>query len=184
MARLIYITLAIALLLSAVNAFVRVPVSRTCVTGGRQTSRNSLDNDTIEKLEELRSKFDRLSNVVSDEASAEKATIQDTVEKYGTYREIKNMMGRLRQMWRSEASENRRTRQLKSFVELYKGRVQIEDLLKEKLGMSVRKSAEAIKELEDIEKWDKEIAALEAKLEKAKLVIPEGMSTRMERFGY
>jgi hypothetical protein len=29
-----------------------------------------------------------------------------------------------------------------------------------------------------------EIAALEAKLEQVKLVIPEGMSTRMERFGY
>ena len=136
--------------------------------------------------------------------------MQDIVEKYGTYREIKNMMGRLRQMWRSEASENRKARQLKSFVELYKGRMQIEDLLKEKLGMSTRKSAETIKELEDIEKWDKvtwpaspsplppssssypprplsflqEIAALEAKLEQVKLVIPEGMSTRMERFGY
>jgi hypothetical protein len=152
MARLFFITLALSLLSVAVHAFVRVPVVAVRTT---TTSRYSLDNDTIEKLEEMRSKFDRLSNVVSEDASAEKAKMQDIVEKYGTYREIKNMMGRLRQMWRSEASENRKARQLKSFVELYKGRMQIEDLLKEKLGMSTRKSAETIKELEDIEKWDK-----------------------------
>jgi hypothetical protein len=93
------------------------------------------------------------------------------------------MMTRLRQMWRTEASETRRAKQLKSFVALYKGRIEVEDLLKEKMGMSVRKSMEEMKELSEIEKWDAEIAALETKLQKVKLVIPEGMSTRSERFG-
>ncbi len=180
MMRGLFLLVALIVALTSVQAFVRPMITSVRATS---MSRNSLDNDTIQKLEDMRSKFDRLANVVSADADAEKSKIQDVVEKYSTYREIKGMMTRLRQMWRTEASETRRAKQLKSFVALYKGRIEVEDLLKEKMGMSVRKSMEEMKELSEIEKWDAEIAALETKLQKVKLVIPEGMSTRSERFG-
>lgn len=173
----LFLLVALVVALTSVQAFVRPVLTTVRATS---TSRNSLDNDTIQKLEEMRSKFDQLA---SADADMEKSKIQDVVEKYSTYREIKGTMTRLRQMWRTEASETRRAKQLKSFVALYKGRIEVEDLLKEKMGMNVRKSMEEMKELSEIEKWDAEIAALESKLEKVKLVIPEGMSTRSERFG-
>lgn len=164
--------------LTAVQSFVKtVPVSRS-------VSLKSLDNETIQKLDEMRGKFDRLSLVVSPESDTEKSLIQDVVEKYATYREIKAMMTKLRTIWRSEASERRRAKQLNSFTELYKGKLEIEEVIKEKLGLPSRKEIDEIKELGDVQKWDAEIAALEKKLGEVSMVIPEGMSTRSERFGY
>jgi hypothetical protein len=164
--------------LAAVQSFVKVaPVNRAL-------SLKSLDVDTIQKLDEMRGKFDRLSLVVSPESDTEKSLIQDVVEKYATYREIKAMMTKLRSIWRSEASERRRAKQLKSFTELYKGKLEIEEIIKEKLGLPSRKEIDEIKELGDVQKWDTEIAALEKKLSEVAMVIPEGMSTRLERFGY
>ena len=164
--------------LASVQSFVKVaPVSRSI-------SLRSLDTDTIQKLDEMRGKFDRLSLVVSPESDTEKSLIQDVVEKYATYREIKAMMTKLRSIWRSEASERRRAKQLKSFTELYKGKLEIEEVIKEKLGLPSRKEIDEIKELGDVVKWDAEIAALEKKLGEVAMVIPEGMSTRLERFGY
>lgn len=164
--------------LAAVQSFVKVaPVNRAL-------SLKSLDVDTIQKLDEMRGKFDRLSLVVSPESDSEKSVIGDIVEKYATYREIKAMMTKLRTIWRSEASERRRAKQLKSFTELYKGKLEIEEVIKEKLGLPSRKEIDEIKELGDVQKWDSEIAALEKKLSEVTMVIPEGKSTRLERFGY
>ena len=53
----------------------------------------ALDENAISKLDEIRFKYDRLSNVVSSEADAERAKISDIAEKYATYREIKALMG-------------------------------------------------------------------------------------------
>ena len=163
---------------ASVQSFVRVaPISRS-------VSLRSLDVDTIQKLDEMRGKFDRLSLVVSPESDTEKSLIQDVVEKYATYREIKAMMTKLRSIWRSEASERRRAKQLKSFTELYKGKLEIEEVIKEKLGLPSRKEIDEIKELGDVQKWDAEIAQLEKKLSEVAMVIPAGQSTRSERFGY
>ena len=161
--------------MATVESFVKVaPFSRS-------VSLKSLDTDTIQKLDEMRGKFDRLSLVVSPESDSEKSLIQDVVEKYATYREIKAMMTKLRTIWRSEASERRRSKQLKSFTELYKGKLEIEEVIKEKLGLPSRKEIDEIKEFGDVQKWDAEIAALEKKLAEVAMVIPEGKSTRLER---
>lgn len=178
MVQLIFSFILVLVTLAAVQSFVRL------ATISSKTSLRSLDVDTIQKLDEMRGKFDKLSLVVSPESDTEKSLIQDVVEKYATYREIKAMMTKLRTIWRSEASERRRAKQLKSFTELYKGKLEIEEVIKEKLGLPSRKEIDEIKELGDVQKWDAEIAALEKKLGEVTMVIPEGMSTRLERFGY
>jgi len=141
-----------------------------------------LDSNAIAKLEDMRAQYDRLSNVVSPEAEAEVKSLEDVVEKYRTLKEIKIMLGKLRTMWRSEASERRRAKQLKSFLQLYKGRVEIEELIAEKLKIKVEKK-EALDGLEEVERLDTEIASLEAALKSQEIKLPDGMSTREARFG-
>lgn len=179
MVQLLFSLVLVLVALASVHSFVKV-----ASVNSRSISLRSLDVDTIQKLDEMRGKFDRLSLVVSPESDSEKSLIQDVVEKYATYREIKAMMTKLRSIWRSEASERRRGKQLKSFTELYKGKLEIEEVIKEKLGLPSRKEIDEIKELGDVQKWDAEIAALEKKLSEVEMVIPEGKSTRLERFGY
>jgi len=121
-----------------------------------------LDDATTSKLEEMRSKYELLSRIESEENTKEKSAMQETIDKYTTYREIKIMMNKLRIMWKSEASERRRARQLKSFVDLYRGRLDLEEVLKEKVGMPFSKSPSAsIAELDEVLRLDKEISALE-----------------------
>mmetsp|Transcript_17273 Transcript_17273/g.16606 ORF Transcript_17273/g.16606 Transcript_17273/m.16606 type:complete len:178 (-) Transcript_17273:225-758(-) len=174
-----FLSLIIVLaIMAAVQSFMVAPINK------RSIQLKSLDIDTIQKLDEMRGKFDRLSLVVSPESDLQKSEIQDVVEKYATFKEIKAMMGKLRSIWRTEASERRRAKQLKSFTELYKGKLEIEEVIKEKLGMPSRKEIDEIQDLVDIQKWDAEIVALEKKLADVSMVIPEGKSTREERFGY
>jgi len=142
----------------------------------------SLDAGTLNRLEYMREQYDRLSNVVSSEAEAEMNGMENVVEKYRTLKEIKIMLGKLRSMWRSEASERRRAKQLKSFLQLYKGRVEIEEIIAEKLGVSIEKGA-PVAGLVEVEALDSEIASLEAALKKQEIKMPEGMSTRKARFG-
>jgi hypothetical protein len=142
----------------------------------------SLDDSSIQKLEELNQKYERLSNVVSPETDSEKAQIEELVQKYNLYKEIKVMMSKLRMMWKVEVSETRKERQVKSFKELLKGKMEIEELLKQKLGLPFKKDIGLIPEIQAIEQIDNEINQLEAKLDKVKFVLPEGKSTREARY--
>jgi hypothetical protein len=179
MVQLLFSFILVLVALTVVQSFVKIAPINV-----RALSLKGLDIDTIQKLDEMRGKFDRLSLVVSPDSEAEKSLISDVVEKYVTYREINAMLTKLRTIWRSEASERRRGKQLKSFTELYKGKMEIEEVIKEKLGLPSRKEIDEIAELLVVQKWDAEIAALEAKLVEVAMVIPEGKSTRLERFGY
>ena len=143
----------------------------------------TLDETTISKLEEIRGKYDRLAAVVSPEAEAERAQLSEVAEKYATYREIKQMMAKLRTMWRTEASERRREKQLKSFASLFEGRLELEESLKQKLGLPFQKIVTKPKEYDEVLKLSQEVEALEKKLNDVSLTIPAGMSTREERFG-
>lgn len=127
-------------------------------------------------------RYSRLSNVVSDDAEAQKKQMQDTVEKYTTYKDIKKLMGKLQNIWKNEASETRRAKQLKNYVDLFTGRLEIEEVLKEKLGMPFSKDVPKIKEVDEVLKWDEELASLSKKLTEVEMKMPTGMSTRDERF--
>ena len=177
------VCLLAALLFSSprVGAFVsRLPLLTQTRT--RLWNNKGLDAASIEKLDEMRNKYNRLQNVVSEDAEKERAELQQTVEKYKTYVDIKIMMGKVRMMWKSEASEARKDRQLKSFLQLYSGKLELEEILKAKLGLPHSKEIPKLPFVEEISKFNKDIAALEKKLEEVKIVIPEGMSTRDERF--
>lgn len=75
-----------------------------------------------------------MSNVVSPEAEQEAEQLKEVAEKYGVCIEVKKMMTKLRSLYVNEASDKRKAKQLKSFIDLYKGKVEIEQLLREKAG--------------------------------------------------
>ena len=144
-----------------------------------------LDADAVAKLDEIKLKYDRLEANASPEAEAERASLADVAEKYTTYKEIKSMMSKLKSMWRTEASETRREKQLKSFTGLLEGRQQLEELLVEKLGLPSNKDVKPNQAYENVLKWEAEVKLLEAKLDEvaARTAMKEGMSTREARFG-
>ena len=167
-------------LLVTVSAFAP---GRFTQSGLRTVSKlYSLDSSALAKLEEVSEKYARLSNVDSPEADAEKASIQELTEKYNTYKEVKNLMSKLRVMWRSEASESRKERQLKSFTDLYKGKLELEEVIKAKLGLPISEEVQPIQELGALEAATTRVSELKATLEKVTFNIPKGMSTRDERF--
>lgn len=171
--------LLIAITLGPVAAFIRSPAIRTTTK-----SLQSLSNDVISQLEDIKSKYDRLSNDETPGWLAERASLEEIVEKYSTYKEIVIMMGKLRNMCKNEVSEKRRAKQLKSFGELFRGRLIIEEILKEKLGLSFSKDVPEIPELIQYEKADADVTSLQAKVEKVALTIPTGMRTRDKRFSF
>ena len=117
----------------------------------------SLDDSAIARLDEIRAKYDRLEAVVSPEAEKERAELADVAEKYATYREIRSMMIKLRSMWRTEASERRREKQLKSFTGLFEGKLELEEILKEKLGLPFEKDLKKSAAYEKVQQWDAEV---------------------------
>ena len=163
--------------LSYVHTHQRVLVQRREIFSGAMV----LDKNSVEKLEEIKSRYDNLANVETNEAIEEKAKLEDVVKKYGTYKEIKLMMGKLRTMWKTEESERRKSRQLSSFLSLYKGKVELEEALLEKIGAPSRGPQELLG-LSELQKWDEEIEALEKKLAEVEIKLPEGRSTTEARF--
>ena len=163
--------------LSYVHTHQRVLVQRREIFSGAMV----LDKNSVEKLEEIKNRYDNLANVETNEAIEEKAKLEDVVKKYGTYKEIKLMMGKLRTMWKTEESERRKSRQLSSFLSLYKGKVELEEALLEKIGAPSRGPQELLG-LSELQKWDAEIEALEKKLAEVEIKLPEGRSTTEARF--
>lgn len=149
----------------------------------KKISMKALESDIVSVLEDTRAKYLRLSNVVSPEAEQEAEQLKEVAEKYGVYIEVKKMMTKLRSLYVNEASDKRKAKQLKSFIDLYKGKVEIEQLLREKAGFPSQKSASP-EGLAELEALNKQVEELESKLDKVTIKIPEGKSTRLERFGY
>jgi len=147
-------------------------------------SLNALSGDVIQKLDDILDKYSRLNNVVSDDADKEKSQIQPIAEKYSAYKDVTKLMTRLKRMIKSEASETRKAKQLKNFIALLNGKQEIEEILKEKLGLPHNKAPSQVPELEAYLKAEAEIAALEKQLKSVEFTVPQGyLSTREERFG-
>ena len=145
---------------------------------------NALSSDVIQKLDDILDKYSRLNNVVSDDSDKEKSQIQPIAEKYSAYKDVTKLMTRLKRMIKTEASETRKAKQLKNFIALLSGKQEIEEILKEKLGLPYNKVPSQVPELEAYMKAEAEIAALENKLKNVEFNVPQGyISTREERFG-
>jgi hypothetical protein len=143
---------------------------------------HEMTSETIQKLNDMEVKYDRLMNNASPEADAQVANMKDLVERYKTYKEVTRMMSKLRTMWFSEASDKRKAKIEKSFIELFRGKAQVEETLKEKLGLPYIKTTPTIPEIDQLERIDKEISDLSAAYESKKLTLPSGKSTREQRF--
>ena len=145
---------------------------------------NALSGDVIQKLDDILDKYSRLNNVVSDDSDKEKSQIQPIAEKYSAYKDVTKLMTRLKRMIKSEASETRKAKQLKNFLALLNGKQEIEEILKEKLGLPHSKGPSQLPELDAYLKAEAEIAALEKQLKSVEFNVPQGyLSTREERFG-
>ena len=105
------VILLLLVLCIAVNGFVM----RAAHRGVKPL--HSLPADIVSKLDDLVASNKALSNNNELAATVDSKTA-DIIEKYNTYKEIKKMMIKLRLMWTNEASERRKAKQLKSFVEL------------------------------------------------------------------
>lgn len=92
------------------------------------------------------------------------------------------MMAKVRGMWKNEVSESRREKQVKSFSELFKGKAELEELLKQKLGLPYNKEIGPIPEVLAVQQIDQEIAQLQGKYDSVKFLLPQGKSTIDARF--
>lgn len=146
------------------------------------TSIYALSPDQRSQLDEMKAKYDKLSNVVSEEADSEKKSLQQIVDKYSTYNEINLMMSKIRSIYLVERSEPRKERQLKSFMQLYKGKLELEEILKASMGAGSSSEVPATLEMAEVEKFDAELEVLEQKLKSVELKVSPGKSTREARF--
>eukprot|EP01035_Chromulina_nebulosa_P020950 gene20950-27153_t len=84
-------------------------------------------------------------------------------------------------MIKSEASDRRKERQLKSFLDLFRGKLELEEVLKEKLGLPFTKTPKAIEELNKLNQLNTEINSIKEKLESKSVKLAPGSSTRDAR---
>ena len=58
----------------------------------KSTNLKALSNDVITQLDEMKAKYERLNNVDSAEATEEMKKIEEIVQKYKSYKEVRIMM--------------------------------------------------------------------------------------------
>ena len=153
---------------------------QTRVSSRSGVALKAFDGSTIAKLEDIQEKYKRLANLDSADADAERDSLAEIAEKYGTYKE-EDPDGQASDDVESEASESRKARQLKSFTDLYKGQLSWKSFSRRSWGSSSRRSSH-IPELDAVTTAEARVAELERELERVTYRIPEGMSTRDERF--
>lgn len=173
-----YFTIFVILLIISTNvAFI----TNKLHIQGKRTSLYSLSHDIISQLDEMKAKYDRLVNLDLPEANQEREMMEDIIQKYSSYKEVKVMQIKLKNMILNEVSEKRKERQLKGFIDLYRGRLALEELIKEKLGLPYNRNPVEVPILNELFKFDDEIKNLEEKLKSVEIVLPEGKSTREAR---
>ncbi|RYH15445.1 hypothetical protein EON65_31745 [archaeon] len=131
--------------------------------GSRSTSLHALDKKVVERLDFMKDTYNKVINVVSGEAETEASNLKDAVEKYNKYLEVMTMMAKLRAAYKDESLEQRKARQLKSFLGLYRGKVELENQLLEKLGLPANQSVNT-PEMQKFMMLEEEVKSLEAKL--------------------
>lgn len=180
MAMTILLLVLIVSLLAIVNSFIY----NNNIKRNSNIIIKSLPNDVILKLDDILDKYNRLDSVVDDNNNSEKLQIQPIAEKYSAYKDVTKLLTRLKRMITTEASETRKAKQLKNFLALLNGKNEIEEILKEKLGLPFNKVPNQVPELEAYLQAEAEIAALEMQLQNVEFNVPQGfLSTREERFG-
>jgi hypothetical protein len=150
-------------------------VSRQELRRALKPAVSALAPQVQEKLEQV---FQQYGGVKAMDSSSSTELAQQgrtLAEKYGTYLEVKKMMSKFRLMYQNEASDQRKARQLKSFVTLYKKKLELEDLLHEQCGVPLKRTpADGLAQLTAV---DKRIAELEGKLKQVEVKLPKDSPT-------
>lgn len=157
----IFLSVFLALFLLSADAFQWSHRIRSL----KSTTLHALDSKVIERLDAMKDTYNKVVNVVSPEAEAEASKLKDIVEKYNTYTQIKTMMAKLKTVYKDEPLDQRKERQLKNFLDMYRGKVELENVLLEKLGLPANQSANT-PEMQQLMKIEEEVKLLEAKLAK------------------
>lgn len=140
-------------------------------------TRFALEPSTVQQLEEMKGRYDRLMNNASPEAESEVAKLAPIVEKYSAYLKLKKLLVKLRVMYKNEQSPNRQEKQLNAFIDLFKGKAETEEYLKEKLGLPFSSKQVVPQSLVDFMKADEEYQMIKKKFEEVEVKLPEGKST-------
>lgn len=172
--------LVLLLVVSMVGAFFR-----PTITSQRGIRLHALPSDVIERLEDIRNRYLRLSNVVSPEAEAEAANLKEVANAYSTYKEISTMLAKMRLIYKNEASETRKDKQLQGFMEIYMDKVELEEVLKEKLGLPFRVFDDDYvpNEVARVKEALEKVEMLEEKLRKVEVKLEPGKPTGEARYG-
>ena len=142
----------------------------------------ALEPSEVQKLNDIRYKYKRLSNLATPEAEQEASQLNDIATKFTTYLEVSKLMIKFRSMYKNESSSQRKAKQLRSFVNLYENKLELEQILREKLGLpKIPDGKLKDNSLAELERINKHIAQLESTLEDVQMRIPEGKSTRQQR---
>lgn len=152
-------------------------------TSSSSLALRALDSSVIAQLDDMKARYNRLLTVVSDESEAEAKKLKGVVDTYNLYKEMDDMLVRLKVLYTSENTERRREKQTKSIVEAVTSKAELEELLKEKLGLPFSKQPVLPAEVSVIQQTTAKITNLQSELEKITVKIPEGKSTAAARFG-
>lgn len=152
-------------------------------TSSTSVALRALDSSVIDQLNEIKSRYNRLLTVVSDESEAEAKKLKSIVDTYYLYKEMDDMLVRLKVLYTNENTERRREKQMKSIVEAVTSKAELEELLKEELGLPFSKQPVLPAEIAVIQQTSAKISSLKSELEKITVKIPEGKSTAAARFG-
>jgi hypothetical protein len=128
------------------------------------TSIKALEASTVQKLEEINQRYKRLSNVASEETDQQAAELQDIVEAYNGYKEIKNLIEKTKLLYENEIIEAKKEDHLQTIIELFKNKLESEELLKELLGETFEEEVKLPPIVQELEKMNQDIRELEKKV--------------------
>eukprot|EP01039_Chlorochromonas_danica_P006225 gene6226-6863_t len=141
----------------------------------------ALDPKIKATLEEMKEKYDHHQlnhhhHADGGNHDVENNHQKEVVEKYNTYLEVQKILIKLRIMLQYEASQQRKAKQLKNFIDLYKGKLEIENVLCEKLGYPPS-NTQVPPELQEYYRREEEVRTLQSKLEKVEIKLAPGKSS-------
>jgi DNA-binding protein H-NS len=96
------------LLLVAVALFGAIAAFRPNARVAARTSLRALEKSSIDKLQEINDKYNRIINVDSPEANAEAAKLKETADKYAAYMNLNKLMAKMRILYETEPNDVRK----------------------------------------------------------------------------
>ncbi len=153
-------------------------------TSSTSTRLFAFDAEIFQRIIETFEKYDPILQSLGGEKFVEEyPDIMDLAEKHEIYLETQELLVKMRIILKEERSAQRREKQLKNFIDLYLAKLELEEVIKQKLGLPFNTVVDTPPEILRLQQIDSDIAELEATLKDIEVKLPEGKSTREARFG-